>query len=231
MMKCLIVEDNRMAVLAVQKLLSGISFVEVVGECENALEAVNFLAQHPVDLLLLDVEMPKMSGIDFLKQITKRPLVILITAKTNYAVEAFEHNVVDYLVKPIAQDRLIKAMMKAKELYDSNHKVLEQQGNSFLFVREKGILSKVVIEEIIYIQALGDYLTIYTQQGRHVVHMTLKNFQERFTSANFHRIHRSYIVALDKIDSIADDIAYINKHPIPIGEVYKSELLKKLNLL
>src|ERR1041385_9122070 len=105
-MKTLIVEDNKMAAMATRQLLSGISFVELVGECENALEAVNFLAQNNVDLVLLDVEMPKMTGIDFLKQITKRPLVILVTAKTDYAVEAFEYNVVDYLVKPISQERL-----------------------------------------------------------------------------------------------------------------------------
>jgi DNA-binding LytR/AlgR family response regulator len=230
-MKTLIVEDNKMAAMATRQLLSGISFVELVGECENALEAVNFLAQNNVDLVLLDVEMPKMTGIDFLKQITKRPLVILVTAKTDYAVEAFEYNVVDYLVKPISQERLLKAILKAKELFDSTNKVVEQQDNGFLFVKEKGVLSKVLVDEITYIQALGDYLTIYTQTGKHVVHMTLKNFLERFPTPNFHRIHRSYIVALDKIDSIADDTAYIGKHPIPVGEVYKSELLKKLNLL
>lgn len=220
-----------MAVLAVKKMLGEISFIEVVGECENPVEAINFLATKQADLLILDVEMPKMTGIDFLKQITKRPLVILLTAKTDYAVEAFEHNVVDYLVKPISQDRLMKAILKAKELHESNSKTVEHKDNDFLFVKEKGSLVKIRISEIQYIQALGDYITLYTIAGRHTIHLTLKNFQERFSSTNFMRVHRSYIVALDKIDSISGDTAYVNKHPIPIGEMYKPELLKKINPL
>jgi DNA-binding LytR/AlgR family response regulator len=230
-MNCLIVEDNKMASLALIQMLSEIDFITVVGNCENPIQALNVLSNTQVDLILLDVEMPKMSGIDFLKSIVKRPLVILITAKSNYAIEAFELNVVDYIVKPVKEDRLLKALIKAKELFENTHQTIENFTKDFIFVREKSILQKIQISNILYLQALGDYLTIYTNEKKHTVHLTLKTFLERFNSPNFMRIHRSYIVAIDKIDKVEDNTAYIGNHPIPIGDNYRIDFFKKINLI
>jgi DNA-binding LytR/AlgR family response regulator len=231
MINCLIVDDNNMARLALSQMLSDIDFVNIVGDCENPIQALSLLSSTSVDLILLDVEMPKMTGIEFLKSTTKRPLVILITAKTEYAIEAFEHNVVDYIVKPLNEERLIKALIRAKDLFESSNQSIETVGKDFIFVREKSVLQKIKVSEIIYIQALGDYLIIYTSDKKHTVHLTLKSFLERFTSTNFMRIHRSYIIALNKIDKVEESTAYIGKHPLPIGDNYRAELLKNINLL
>jgi DNA-binding LytR/AlgR family response regulator len=231
MINCLIVDDNSMARLALSQMLSEIDFVTIVGDCENPIQALNLLSTSSVDLILLDVEMPKMTGIEFLKSTTKRPLVILITAKTEYAIEAFEHNVVDYLIKPVKEERLIKALIRAKDLFENTNQKIETVDKDFIFVREKSILQKIAVAEIQYIQALGDYLVIYTIDKKHTVHLTLKSFLERFNSDNFMRIHRSYIIALNKIDKVEESTAYVGKHPVPIGDNYRSELLKKINLL
>ncbi len=230
-MNCLIVDDNNMARLALSQMLSDVDFVTVVGEAENPVQALAMLGKNPVDLLLLDVEMPKMSGIEFLKNTNSRPLVILITAKTDYAIEAFELNVVDYIVKPVKEDRLIKALIKAKEIFESKNQTIESVDAEFIFVREKSVLQKIKVADIQYIQALGDYLIIYTDDKKHTVHLTLKSFLERFQSANFMRIHRSYIVALNKIDKIEENTVYIGKHPVPVGDNYRPDLIKKINLI
>ena len=231
MINCLIVDDNNMARLVLSQMLADIDFVEITGDCENPVQALSLLSSAPVDLILLDVEMPKMSGIDFLKNTNKRPLVILISAKKEYALEAFEYNVVDYILKPVKEDRLLKALIKAKEIFEAANQTVETVDKDFIFVRQKSILQKISVIEILYIQALGDYLTIYTIDKKYTVHLTLKTFLERFNSSNFMRIHRSYIVALNRIDRVEESTAYIGKHPIPIGDNYRPELIKQINLL
>jgi two-component system, LytTR family, response regulator len=232
-MNCLIVDDNNMARLALSQMLSGIDFIKIVGDCSDPIQALQVMLNTPVDLILLDVEMPKMTGLDFLKNTPNRPLVILITAKTDYAVEAFDYNVVDYIVKPVQEDRLLRSLFRAKELHGSKFSSISSEPNdkSFLFVREKNTLNKIIVNDILYLQALGDYVIIYSKDKKHTVHLTLKAFLERFDSPNFMRIHRSYIVALDKLDKVEESTAYIAKHPIPIGDNYRQELMKKINLL
>lgn len=230
-MNCIIIDDNNMARLALQQMLSEIDFITISGSYENPIQAISALSNTSVDLILLDVEMPKMTGIEFLKITNKRPLVILITAKTDYAIEAFEHNVVDYIVKPVKEERLIKALLRAKELFETSSQLPETNDRKFIFVREKSVLQKIEVTEIEYIQALGDYLTIHTSHKKHTVHLTLKSFLERVSSSNFMRIHRSYIIAINKIDKVEENTAYIGKRPVPIGDNYRPELLKKIKVL
>lgn len=220
-----------MARLALVQMMSDLDFVTVVGESDNPVQAMTLMGTTPVDLLLLDVEMPKMTGIEFLKNTGYRPLVILVTAKAEYAVEAFELNVIDYIVKPVKEDRLIKALFKAREIFDSRHQTVERLDADFIFVREKSVLHKIRVPDILYIQALSDYLIIYTEDKKHTVHLTLKSFMERFQSLNFMRVHRSFIIALHKIDKVEENTLYIGKHPIPVGDNYRSELLKRINLI
>ncbi len=229
-MNCIIVDDNKMARTVLKHFVREIDFLNLVGEYENVMQATSMLSIEKIDLLLLDVEMPKMSGIDFLKSVTNHPLTILITANPNYAVEAFEYNVVDFLVKPVKEDRFLKAVFRAKEIFDSNSKPLEID-KEYFFIREKGISTKLLIADILYIQALGDYITIYTNDKKCTIHYTLSAIEKELPSAKFMRVHRSYIVALDKVDTVETGTLFIKKHPIPIGDTQHSALMKRLNLL
>lgn len=229
-MNCLIVDDNKMARTVLKHQIEDIDCLNLVAECENVLQATNILDKEKIDLILLDIEMPKTSGIDFLKNVSKRPLIILITSKPEFALEAFEYNVVDYIVKPVKEDRFIKAIMRVKEIYESNTKTIKSD-KEFFFFREKGVASKLNIQDILYIQAMGDYITIHTANKKHTIHYTLNGIEKELPGDRFMRVHRSYIVSLDKIDSVEDGSAYVFQTNIPIGDSHRSSLMKRLNLL
>lgn len=233
-MNCIIVDDNKMARTAIRQMISQVDFLQLKHECENPIEAFNFLKKESIDLVFLDIEMPEMTGIDLIKNLTVRPIIILITTKKEYAVEAFELNVADFLVKPVSMARFMVAVQKAKELFEKRDNKLEvgDKDKDYIFVRSNSVLTKIRIKDIIYVQALGDYVNIFTSDNkRHTVHITLKALEEKLHNSKFFRLHRSYLVALDHIDNVEENTAYIGKHPLSIGEQYKKELLKKLNLI
>jgi two-component system LytT family response regulator len=232
-MKCIIVDDNKLSREAVKQLVEQVSFLELKGECESPVDAFNLLKKEKVDLIFLDVEMPGMTGIELVKNLEVRPIIILITSKKDYAVEAFELNVADYIIKPVSLSRFMTAVDRAKELFagrDSKVEVNEKE-KDFIFVRSNSLLTKVRIKDIIYVQALGDYVNIFTNEKRLTVHITLKGLEEKLPSDKFYRLHRSYLTSLHHIDNIEEGTAYIGKHPLPIGEQYKKELLRKINLI
>jgi DNA-binding LytR/AlgR family response regulator len=231
-MRCLIIDDNQLARMAMNKLVSQVHMLELVAECRDAMEAYNYLNGEQIDLLFLDIEMPGMTGIELTKKLgAKKPLIIFTTAKTDYAVEAFELNVVDYVVKPVSVARFLQAVEKAKEAYDSNKQEVKIEDREFVFVKDNGILKKLNVDDILYLEAMGDYVKVHTAQKFHVLHSTLKSIEEKLPPNKFLRIHRSYIVALQKIDFIQDGIITIGKATIPVAETYKSALGKRLNLL
>ncbi len=232
-MKCIIVDDNKVSREMVKQLVKQVDFLELKGECENPVEAFNYLKKEDVDLVFLDVEMPGMTGIELIKNLEKRPIIILITAKKDYAVEAFELNVADYIIKPVSLSRFMAAVDRAKELYESRDQKIEinEKEKDFIFVRSNSLLTKIKIKDIIYIQALGDYVNIFTNDKRLTVHITLKGMEEKLPPDKFYRLHRSYLTSLNHIDNIEEGTAYIGKHPLPIGEQYKKELLRKINLI
>jgi two-component system LytT family response regulator len=232
-MNCIIVDDDKLARTALKQMISNVDILELKAECSDALEAFNYLKKEPIDLVFLDVEMPGMTGIELIKNLVKRPIIILITAKKNYAVEAFELNVADYIIKPVSLSRLTLAVSRAKELFDNKDQIMEttEKDKNFIFVRSNSILSKIKLQDIIYIQALGDYVNIITENKRNTVHCTLKSMENKLPENKFYRLHRSYLVAMDHIDSVEDNTAYSGKHMLPIGEQYKKELLRKLNLI
>ncbi|MCC6370455.1 MAG: response regulator transcription factor [Bacteroidia bacterium] len=229
-MNCLIVDDNKLARTVLKHLISGLDFLSLAADCENILEATNIINNQKIDLMLLDVEMPKISGLDFLKTMPNHPLVILISAKAEYAVQAFEYNVVDFLVKPVKEDRFLKAIYRAKEIYESKNRLLEVN-KEFFFIREKGISTKLVINDILYLQALGDYVNIHTASKRYTIHYTLSAIEKELPPSKFMRIHRSYLVALDKIEAVEEGTAFIYQLPLPVGDNQRAELMKRLNLL
>lgn len=231
-MKCLIVDDNKMARMALRQLVAQVQNLELIAECSNAMEAYNYLNAVPVDLLFLDIEMPDMSGIDLIKQLgNKKPLIIFTTAKKDYALEAFELSVVDYLVKPITPSRFIQAVEKASEAIESNKQEIKVEDQGFVFVKDNGVLKRISIDDILFLEAMGDYVKVHTQQKFHVVHATLKSIEEKLPSARFVRVHRSFIVAVNKIDFIQEGTINIGKTSIPVADTHKSNLNKRLNLL
>lgn len=234
-MNCIVVDDNKMARTAIKLLIAQVDFLHLKQECSTPVEAFNYLKTEDVDLVFLDVEMPGMTGIELVKNLEKRPIIILITSKKDYAVEAFELNVADYIIKPVNLARFTMAVSKAKELFDNKDHIVDtsEKDKDYIFVRANSILTKIQLSDIIYIQALGDYVNIYTgeKDKRYTIHCTLKSMEEKLPAAKFYRLHRSYLVALDHIDTVEDNTAYVGKNYLPIGEQFKKELLKKLNLV
>ena len=228
----MIVDDNQLARMAMKQLVEQVQMLELVAECSDAMQAYNYLRNDQIDLLFLDIEMPGMTGIELTKKLgNKKSLIIFTTAKTDYAVEAFELNVVDYLVKPLSIPRFLQAVEKAKETLDSNKQEVKIEAQEFVFVKDNGVLKKLNVEDILYLEAMGDYVKVHTAQKFHVLHSTLKSIEEKLPATRFIRVHRSYIVALQKIDFIQDGVITIGKASIPVAETYKSTLNKRLNLL
>jgi two-component system, LytTR family, response regulator len=232
-MDCIIIDDSKMARTAVKQLVSQIDFLNLKKECSSPVEAFNYLKTEDVDLIFLDVEMPEMTGIELIKNLKSRPIIILITSKKEYAVEAFELNVADYLIKPVSMPRFMVAVDRAKELFDSKDEKIEVNENDkdYIFIRSNSVLAKLNLNDILYVQALGDYVNIFTDTKHHMVHCTLKSIEEKLPAGKFFRLHRSYIVAIRHIDHIEEGTAYVLKHAIPIGDQYKKELFKRLNLI
>jgi len=221
-----------MARMALKQLVSQLSNVELVAECNDAAEALDVLNSNQVDILLLDIEMPGMTGLDLIKKLgNTKPLIIFTTAKKDYAVEAFELNVIDYLIKPIALPRLKQAIDKAQEALDSNKQEVKVEEQAFVFVKDNGVLKRIAIDDILFLEAMGDYVKVHTPQKFHVVHATLKSIEEKLPSSKFLRVHRSFIVAINKIDYIQEGTISIVKTTIPVADTHKSNLNKRLNLL
>lgn len=231
-MKCIIVDDNKMARMAMKQLVSQVKNLELVKECATAMEAYNEITNEPVDLLLLDIEMPEMTGLELIKNLgNKKPLIIFTTAKKDYAVEAFELNVVDYLIKPVAPARFLQAIDRANEALESNKEEVKVGEQEFVFVKDNGILKRINVDDILYLEAMGDYVKVHTPQKFHVLHATLKSIEEKLPASKFLRVHRSYIVSLNKIDYIQEGMIAIGKASVPVADTYRSALNKRLNLL
>ena len=232
-MDCIVVDDSLVARKALTTLIAQVGYLNLKKECSTPLDAYNYLKTEHVDLIFLDIEMPGMTGIELVKNLKNRPIIILISSKKEYAVEAFELNVADYILKPVSLARFMVALDKAKEIYDHKDKKVElgERDQDYIFVRSNSVLAKIKLNDIQYVQAYGDYVKIFTKEKQNLVHCTLKSIEEKLASTKFYRLHRSYIVAVDHIEKIEENDAYIGKQPIPIGEQYKKELLAKLNLL
>ncbi|NLR68317.1 response regulator transcription factor [Chitinophaga varians] len=231
-MNCLIVDDNKLARTAMKQLASHVEQLHVTGECSSAMEAYNLIQKEKIDLLLLDIEMPGMSGLELTRNLgKKRPVIIFTTVNKDYAVEAFELNVADYLIKPVSPARFIQAIEKAREIIDSNNREIQVSDTEFVFIRDNGILKKIRTEDILFLEAMGDYVKLYTAQKFHAIHTTLKALEEKLPANKFMRVHRSYMVALDKIESIEDGNIIIQKNAIPVADTYKAALNNKLNFL
>lgn len=232
MMKALIVDDNKIARTTMKHLASQVKDILVLAECTNAMEAYNQLQELPVDLIFLDIEMDGMTGLELTKSLgNKKPVIIFITSKMNYAVEAFELNVADYIVKPVTVSRFIQAVDKARDLIQSTSVTLQIDQNEFVFIRDSNIIRRLKMEDILFAEAMGDYVKLHTTQKFFAIHTTLKAVEDRLPSSQFIRVHRSYIVALNKIDSMQEGALILNNKSVPVADAYRASLNKKMNVL
>ena len=228
-LRCLVVDDDPLSVQVVENCITSTPFLRAVGSCESAVAAAEVLRNQEVDLLFLDVEMPLMSGIDLLSTLQNPPLVILITSSKQYAVEAFEYDVVDYLLKPVSYARFLKAAQRALELAQSNSTAEAATDADFTFVKVDTKLVKVLFDEVRYVEALGDYVHIVTGQSKLIVYSTMKAVAEKFPDTLFVRVHRSFIVNLKRVQAIEDNNIIIDSKLIPIGQTYMREVFQRLN--
>jgi DNA-binding LytR/AlgR family response regulator len=228
-MRCIIVDDDKISRELIRDYVNDTVDLELIGEFPSAIEANNFLSTNHTDIIFLDVEMPKMSGIELLKSLAEKPLIILITSKEKYAIEAFENEVLDYLVKPVDYVRFLKAVQKAKVKLVPN--LIDSYSSDSIFIKVDSELINLPYKEIIWIEALGDYVNIITPTKKHVVLSTMKNIETKLPLREFVRVHRSYFVRIDKIKKISEDIILVENKLIPVSKSYKKELMERLNML
>lgn len=237
-MNCIIVDDEPLAVELIESFVQKVPQLNLVGMFNNAIDAMQSINSNLVDLVFLDIQMPNITGIEFAKSLKHPPLIIFTTAYSNYAVEGFNLDAVDYLVKPIPFDRFLKAVNKASELYNlkkqkpaiENPKP-EQHGLSekYIMVKADYSLLRVDLDKILYIEGLKDYLKIFIEGRKAILTISsFKNIESKLPSEYFIRVHRSYIVSLPKIESIQRHRIKINKELIPIGDIYKSNFYNKI---
>lgn len=230
-MKCIIVDDDQASLNVFAQLIKQVDYLDIIQTCSTPMEAIEALNKYQdADILFLDIEMPEMSGLEVIKTLSSKPPIILTTSHTEYALDAYNLDVVDYLVKPITLPRLLKALSKVKQpdIGNNNHLTVEQD---FFFVKKDSVLIKVPVKDILWIEALGDYVTLHTRNERFILHITLKSVESKLPVSKFVRVHRSYIVHIENVRTVEDTTIYINDISIPIGALYRENFLKRLNTL
>ncbi|EZH72111.1 chemotaxis protein CheY [Aquimarina atlantica] len=227
---CIIVDDEPTAREIISSHLSKIDRIEVIATCSNALEAFNCINTQKVDLIFLDINMPEISGISFAKSINKDIKIIFTTAYREYAIDGFDLHAVDYLLKPIAYERLLNAIHNYFEVYHKTEssKTIETSSNEFIFVRSDRRMKKVDFSEIIYIESYSDYVKIHCSSNTIVTRETISTIESKLPQQYFMRTHRSYIIAISRINSFSNEEIIVGKKSIPISRNYKAEVLGRL---
>lgn len=237
----MIVDDEPLALDVLETFIGRLDNLELVCRCHNAVEAYNCLQGEHIDLVFLDIQMPKLTGIDFLKSLAQPPRVIFTTAYRDYAVEGFELNVVDYLLKPIAFERFLKAVSKVSAAEQPSPAVASEPApanpappapaykDTFIYLKADKKMVKVMLADILYIESLKDYIRVKTETKEIISYQKISFLEEKLPTGKFLRIHRSFIVALDKIQAFSASAVDIGKSEIPIGRFYKNEVLQILN--
>lgn len=229
--KCIVIDDEPLARKGLREYIGDVSFLQLVAEFDNALKAVETLNQGDVQLLFLDIQMPKLTGIDFFKSLQNAPPVIFTTAYPQYALDGFEVNALDYLVKPISFERFLKAAMKAKEYYEVREKNSTQENTSardYFFIKADNKLVKLFFDEIQFAEALQNYVVIHTKEKKYITYLTFKAVEDYLPADQFIKTHKSYIVASSMIDSIEGNEIRIGTHSIPISRNLKDTVMEKL---
>ncbi len=234
--RCLIIDDEPLAREILKQHICGVPALELAGACSNAVEAISFLQEHHVDILFLDIQMPQLLGTTFLRTLKNPPKVIFTTAYRKYAVEGFELDAVDYILKPISFERFLKAVNKImpinlgiENIAPASKEYHPETPNSFLYFRADRKMVKIFFRDILFIEALKDYIRIVTDTKMIVTKYVLSTLEEMLPASEFLRIHKSYIVSVNNIESYNADSIQIANHELPIGRLYKFEVSRMLN--
>lgn len=232
-LKCLVVDDEPLARKGIINHIERIDYLSLEGQCGSAAEAQELLNEGQFDLMFLDIKMPKISGLEFLKALKNPPLVIFTTAYPDYALEGYELDVVDYLLKPIDFERFLQAAQKAREVYQayrSNEEVREEdsENKEFIYVKDDQKYVKIRIEDILFIEAWKDYVMIYTPQDKQIALVNMKNMEKQIPEAPFIRVHRSYLVAKNRIDAMRGNILDVSGFEIPVGRSYRDQVYEEV---
>jgi len=229
-LNCIIVDDEPIARKLLLEYIEEIDFLTLVGNAENPLKAIPLLKTNDIDLVFLDVNMPKMSGMEFLKSSTNLPMIIMATAYGEYALEGYEMAVVDYLVKPFSLERFIKACQKALELkvLRSKKESQDKSESDYFYVKCNNKIERIVYDELLYIEAMANYITLYTVSGKLMVYLTIKGILKKLPNQNFIQVHKSVIVNADKIKSIEGNMLHIGDAKITISAGFHTEAMDKI---
>lgn len=224
-MNCIIIEDEPAAQSILERNISKCSDMHLTGTFGDAFSAQTFLNSNPVDLIFLDINLPEMSGVSFLRSLVHPPLVIFTTAYSKYAVDGFDLEVVDFLLKPFSFERFLKAVNKAREKFNAEVKPSLQAN---LSVKSGKRIYRITVDEILFVESTGDYVTLHCTDKKLVAHGTLKSWEEKLKGSSFLKIHRTTIVNLSKINHLEGNLIAVGNHKLPVSEQYKEELLEQM---
>ncbi len=228
-LKCVIVDDEPLAINVIKNYVEQTKGLHLLSSFNNATESIDYIRSHEIDLLFLDINMPLLDGLNLLKSIDKKPLTIITTAHEEFAVASYELEVVDYLVKPISFHRFIMAVNKAFKIkgYQQKNDFIPSNERVYLFLKiDKKKMKKIYLDEILSVESLGDYIKINTLSNKYIVHQTLSSFTEELPSEKFIRIHRSYTISIDKVETVEGNSIEISDIRYPIGRSYINEVKK-----
>ena len=234
MINCVIIDDEPLAREGLANYVREVDFLNLTGTCENPLELIKLLDQHQVDLIFLDIQMPKMNGIDFLKIVKNPPMVVITSAYPSYALESFQLNVLDYLLKPITFDRFFKSANKAKDYHRllTNSVLTNQQKDvsdaDYFFIKCGNKYEKIYFDDILYVEGMQNYVTIFTSKGKYITLLNLKSLEQNLNARSFIRVHKSYIVSINKIDGIEGNAIFMQSHQIPISRNYREQVIARV---
>jgi len=226
MINCIVVDDEPIARSGMLEYIHQVEFLYPVAVCKNAIEASTALQENNVDLVFLDIQMPKITGIDFLKNLVNPPLVIITTAFPEYAIEGYELNILDYLLKPISFERFFKAIIKA-QLY-LRHKQEFSVTDPYFFIKSNQKIEKIIIDDILYIEALSNYVILHTKTKKHIAYMSFKGIESQLPKHVFLKIHKSFIVAVNAIQTIDNNELILDGHILPISKSFKSAVMERV---
>lgn len=233
MLKCVIIDDEPLARECIANYVAKVDFLQIGGTGSNPLDLTRLLDAYAIDLIFLDIQMPVMNGIDFLKMAQNPPMVIITTAYPSFALEGFQLDVLDYLVKPITFDRFFKAVNKAKDYYQLVNKATPdltkiRTAGDYFFIKCDYKYERIYFDDILYIQGLQNYVTIFTNKGKYITLLNLKNVEENLDKQSFIRVHKSYIVSIPKIEAIENNDIIIQSSHIPISRNYRDEVIDRV---
>jgi len=230
--KCIIVDDEPLAIKVIKNHLQSFEDIEIVAECSNAIDTDKILREKNIDLIFLDIEMPKVSGFDFLKSLKKQPKVIIITAYRDYALKGYEYDIVDYLLKPVSFDRFYKAINKYyKQQKAPDIQVFDESGKTgkpFVYFNEDKTIHKIYLDEILYLESFREYIKVHTSEKSVMTKLPISKIEEKLKDHEFIRIHKSFVISVAKVKSFNSRIININNTELPIGRTYKDMVMKTL---